>query len=416
LKCLSEPNIDLRDLRLERKSILGAIVTFAIRPLFDNFLVAWRQLTHHRVKLAVAAAGVVVAVMLMLVQLGIRQGAMDNSVAIARRVSADLCVVSPRTKTIFQSSQFPRRLLFRLPAHPEVERVAEMSMSVGRWRNPWEHFEHPISVFALDPRDPLMDFPGIRDRADELLLQDRLMFDGMGRTNYGPVVEHLKTHDHLDTEINFHRVRTIGVIDVGVSISADGNVFVSNANFQRLFPGRPPGSVDLGLVRLKPGADVARVARELRPLLGDEARLLTRDELIAAEIAFFRATAPVDFIFGMGAAVGFFIGFVVVYQILYTEVTNHLPQFATMKAMGFTDGYILRIVLSQALVLSVFGYVPGFWMAIALYDVATRAIQMPFTMTTERAVMVFGLTLVMCGLSAIIAVQKARTADPADVF
>ncbi len=378
--------------------------------------IAWKQLSHHKVKLAVAAAGVVVAVMLMLVQLGIRQGAIDNSVAIARRIQADLVVVSPRTKTIFQSAQFPRRLLYRLPAHPSVERVQEMYMSQARWRNPWELREHPISIFAVDPRQPLMDFPGFSSRASELLESDRVLFDGMSRTTYGPVVAHLDTHRYLETEVNLRKVRVIGTADVGVSISADGNLFVSPVNFLRLFPGRPAGSIDIGLVKLRPGSDVERVRKELEEELGTEARILTKQAIVTAEELFLRENAPVDFIFGMGAAVGFFIGFVVVYQILYTEVTNHLPQFATMKAMGFSDFYLLKIVLSQAAMLSVLGYIPGYFLAIALYQVATKAIQMPFTMTLERAVMVGTLTLAMCGMSGIIALQKARTANPADVF
>ncbi len=143
---------------------------------------------------------------------------------------------------------------------------------------------------------------------------------------------------------------------------------------------------------------------------------LTRDELIEAEILFIRENAPLDFIFGMGAAVGFFIGFVVVYQILYTEVTNHMPQYATLKAMGFSDQYLLRMVVSQAMILSLLGYFPGFFMALGLYRVATNAIQMQFSMTVGRAIGVFVLTMVMCGLSAMIAIRKVKTADPADVF
>jgi putative ABC transport system permease protein len=167
---------------------------------------------------------------------------------------------------------------------------------------------------------------------------------------------------------------------------------------------------------LKPGVDARKVRDELAPLVGSEARILTRAELIASEVQFMRDSAPIDFIFGMGAAVGFFIGFVVVYQILYTEVTNHLPQFATLKAMGFTDGYLLRVVLSQGLILSILGYVPGFFLALVLYRIATVAIQMQFAMTFQRATMVFTLTLVMCGLSSLIAIRKACSADPADVF
>jgi len=401
---------------LRTESLAAAPETTWLRGLSPSLELAWRQLSYQRTKLVVASAGVLVAVMLMLVQLGIREGALENSISIARRVQADLVVTSPRTRTIFQSAQFPRRLLFRLKGHPAVEQVQELYMGQGRWRNPWAHNEHPISVFGIDPRSPLIDFPGYASRADELLLADRLVFDRNNRTSYGPVREQLDTAGPFETEINHHRVRVIDAIPVGISIVSDGNLFLAPHNFQRLFPDRSPGAIDLGLVRLQPGCDRETVRRELLPLLGRECRLLTREELIASETRFVQESAPIDFIFGMGAVVGFFIGFVVVYQILYTEVLNHLPQFATLKAMGFADASLLRIVYWQGLILSVLGYIPGFLMALWLYQIATKAIQMPFTMTWERALLVFSLTLLMCLLSATIALQKVRRVDPADVF
>lgn len=384
--------------------------------MLSSFVLAWQQLSHHKMKLAVASAGVVVAVMLMLVQLGIRQGAMDNSVAFTRRIQADLVVVSPRTKTIFQAASFPRRLLFRMPADADVVRVQEAYLSQARWRNPWTHQEHPISVYGIHPDQPLIHLPGFSERAAELRLRDHVIFDSMSRTSFGPVVETLRRDGSLETEVNRRRVRIITAIKVGISITTDGNLYMSPENFLRLFPERLPGSVDLGLIELRPGADPRQMCRKLQAYLGTEAVVMTQPSLVTSEQNFMRENAPIDFIFGMGAAVGFFIGFVVVYQILYTEVTNHLPQFATMKAVGFTDRFLLQIVLSQALILSVLGYVPGFFLAIWLYQVATKAIQMPFSMTLGRALMVGSLTLVMCGLSAAIAVRKAQSADPADVF
>lgn len=381
-----------------------------------SFDVAWLQLTHHKIKLAVASAGVVVAVMLMLVQLGIRQGALNGSVAIARRIQADLVVISPRTKSIFQSAPFPRRLLFRLPAHPAIAEVKELYIAQARFRNPWDHREYPLNIYGLDPKDPLLDLPGFSKQAVPLEEPDRVIFDSMSRSKFGPVTETLSREGPVVTEVNHRRVTIIDSIAVGVPISADGAIYTTPANFLRLFPTRSAGAVDIGLVRLKPGWNPETAIRELRPLLGKEATVLTQPELVDAEILFIRQTAPLDFIFGMGAAVGFFIGFVVVYQILYTEVTNHLPHFATMKAMGFTNGYLLRVVLSQAFILSILGYIPGAILAMGIYRVATAAIQMPITMTLSRAVMILVMTFVMCGLSAMIAVHKVRTADPADVF
>jgi putative ABC transport system permease protein len=367
-------------------------------------------------KLVAAVAGVVVAVMLMLVQMGIRQGALDNSVSFTRLINADLVVVSPRTKTIFQAAQLPRRLLYRFPANEQVDSVAEVYMSIARWKNSWEQIELPITVYGIDPENDMLNLPGYLQMDDRLRLTDHVVFDEMSRNTFGPVKQTLEREGIVETEVNQRHVHVVGKIRVGVSIANDGNLFCTTNNFLRLFPNRVPGAIDLGLVRLKPGADVDRAIRELQPLVGTEARILTRDGLIASEIQFMRENAPVDFIFGMGTVVGFFIGFVVVYQILYTEVTNHLPQLATMKAVGFTDYYLLRLVIWQALILSFLGYVPGFFMAIGLYKVAESQIQMPFAMTTARAIGVLFATILMCCMSALIAIRKAWSADPAEVF
>ena len=389
---------------------------WGVRAIAQNFLVAWRQLSYHRIKLAVAAAGVVVAVMLMLVQLGIRQGALDNSLAFVRLIQSELVACSPRTETIFEPSQIPRVLLYRVLAHPEVQSLRLVYIGRAHFRNPWNRWEYPIAVYGVDLAKPLLRLPGISEEQDKYRLGDHAAFDSMSRQNFGPIAEYIKQNGELITEVNRRRIHVVDAMPVGISISTDGNMYVSHANFLRLFPDRKSGAVDLGLIKLVPGADVEKVRRELAPLLKEECKLRTQTQLLADEDRYIRSNHPIDFIFGMGATVGFFIGFVVVYQILYTEVTNHLPQFATMKAMGFTDGYLLQLVLWQSGILAVLGYIPGFFLALGLYEVATRAIQMPFAMTWSRGVSIFLLTLLMCGISGAVAVRKAWTADPAEVF
>lgn len=378
--------------------------------------VAWFQLSYQKMKLAVAVAGVIVSVMLMLTWVSIRQGAMDNSVALIRRMEADLIMVSPRTKTIFQSAQQPRRLLYRLPSDERVEEVREVYIALARWRSPWDFFESPLNVYGIDPLKPMLNLPGLEKHANDLHQQDRYLYDAMSRSKYGPVKDTLAKQPDLEVELNGRKVRVVGVIHVGISIGNDGNVYTSHENFLRLFPNRAPGSIDLGLIKLKPGVSAKEARDALQPLLGKEANLICREDLKEAEVNFMRQTAPIDFIFGMGATVGFFIGAVVVYQILYTEVTNNLPQLATLKAIGFTDFYLQKLVLWQAYLLATLGYPIGLILAIGLLHVAEIFIQMPLPMTVTRAVWFYAITLCMCGLSAVVAVRKAVSADPAEVF
>ena len=118
----------------------------------------------------------------------------------------------------------------------------------------------------------------------------------------------------------------------------------------------------------------------------------------------------------MGAAIGFFIGFVVVYQILYTEVTNHLPQFATMKAIGHPPGFISAIVIGEALLLSLLGYVPGLLASFGIYHLIEDATQIQMHLTVPRALLVLALASGMCLLAGRLAVKRVHATDPADLF
>jgi putative ABC transport system permease protein len=143
---------------------------------------------------------------------------------------------------------------------------------------------------------------------------------------------------------------------------------------------------------------------------------MTSKEFVAYEKNYWSTNSPIGFIFSMGMVIGFFVGFIVVYQILYTDVTNHLPQYATLKAIGYTDGYLLRLVLEEAAILAVIGYIPGTIIAGLLLKVAADATYLPLGLSLYRGIQLFAFTIIMCGFSAAMAVRKLRAADPADVF
>ncbi|MDX2037415.1 MAG: ABC transporter permease DevC [Isosphaeraceae bacterium] len=384
--------------------------------MFPSAYLAWCQLSHGRIKLIVASAGVVVAVLLMLMQLGFLRAAYDSTLIVPRRVSADLIIMSSKTPSMFRPTSWSRRLLYRLPAHPAVASVQAVYLGNAKWRNPWNREEFSIFVYGLEPFRPLLDFEGLPERRELMKLPDTVLFDAGSRANFGPVSKELEGGRVLPVEVNRRRVEVVGLTRAGVTIGVDGNLVTSDTNFLRLFPERHVGRIDLGLVELKPGVSAGEVAVELAAMLGPEARVLTRSRFQDHELKFLRENGPIEFIFMMGTAVGFFIGFVIVYQILHTDVTNHLPQFATMKAIGFADGYLLRLVLSEGLLLAVFGFFPGLGLATILYEVAGRVTLLPVEMTLDRVVLVFSLTIVMCLFSGAIAVRKLRAADPADVF
>jgi putative ABC transport system permease protein len=183
-----------------------------------------------------------------------------------------------------------------------------------------------------------------------------------------------------------------------------------------LFPERQPHQIDVGLIQLKPGINPDVAQAELTAILPNDVKILTTQGFVAIERYYWESQGTIGFIFGLGVVVGFIVGIVIVYQILYTDVTNHLPEYATLKAMGYSDRYLLGVLLQEALLLAILGYIPGFLISIGLYQLTYAATLLPIGMTLSRAITVFILTVVMCSASGAIAMRKLQAADPADIF
>jgi putative ABC transport system permease protein len=169
-------------------------------------------------------------------------------------------------------------------------------------------------------------------------------------------LEKLAAGQPVAAEVNSRRVKVVGTTTIGASFDVEGDLVTSDANFIRLFPQRAPASIDLGFVRLRSGSDPRQVKGELQEIYGSNLLILTTGEFKERDRDYFLRTRPVDFIFAMGTAVGFFVGFAIVYQVLFSDVNNHLPQYATLKAIGYADGYLRRVVLEEAAILSLLGY------------------------------------------------------------
>lgn len=158
------------------------------------------------------------------------------------------------------------------------------------------------------------------------------------------------------------------------------------------------------------------VTQNIRKYLGPDIHVMTKQEYIDFERNFWASNTAIGFIFTLGAIMGFIVGTVIVYQILYTEVADHLSEYATLKAIGYSHKYLLNVILQESLILALLGYVPGFTLALFLYQKAREATLLPVFMSADRAVFVLILTVIMCYLSGVIAVRKLRAVDPADIF
>lgn len=378
--------------------------------------IAWSQLSHGRVKLVLAIVGVLFADVLMWMQLGFLDAMFESATFVPQRVSADLVMIHPQSQALFRMTQYSERVLHRVPAHPDVDSVQAAYVGICDWRNPWTQRDRQIFVYGFEPFAVPMQVPGLAEGWNDLKLPDVCLFDEKSRIEFGDVPKALAEGREVEAELNRRKTRVVGLVKIGASFAVDGNLITTDTNFLRTFPERKHGWIDFGMIRLKPGADIKTVQADLQALVGRDVSVLTRPEFVAFEKAYWQKNAPIGFIFTMGTAIGFLVGFVVVYQILHTDVANHLPQYATLKAIGFTHGFLLRVVLQESFILAVLGYLPSTVIAYGMYRVAAEATHLPLQVTASRAVLILVLTILMCFFSGSVAVRKLRSADPADVF
>jgi putative ABC transport system permease protein len=377
---------------------------------------AWRQLAEDRRRLAAALAGVAFAVALMLVQLGFRDAMLGAALRYQQRLVYDLVLVSRSTVFIGLTHTFPRARLYQAAAADGVDWVSPVSCYQQYWTNPWRHNLRNLLVVGVDPRRVVLDTPGAAAQWERLAEEDAVLFDERSRPEFGPIGERFRAGDAITTEIGSRRVRVVGVYAMGSSFGVDGNVLTSDANFLRLFPNRTADEIDLGLIKLRPGVDPDPVRERLATLLPDDVEILTRRGFAAREVAYWEDTTAIGAVFGFGLALGFVVGGVIVYQILFTDVAHRLAQYATLLAVGWSFRRVAAIVLRQAAGLALLGFVPGVVVAAVLYRIAGAAIRMPMALTFGRTALVLVLTLAMCGAAGVLAVRKLRTVDPTEVF
>jgi putative ABC transport system permease protein len=267
-----------------------------------------------------------------------------------------------------------------------------------------------------NPRVHVFDLPEIEEKRETIRLADVVLFDRGSRPEFGPVAAKFTEQGPVVAEVNDRRITVRGLYLVGSTFGIDGSLVTSDLNFRRLFPDRPPGLIDLGLIRLHPGADPEQVRQQLVAALERDVEVLTRESFVAREIDYWNTTTPAGYIFTFGAIMGLVVGGVIVYQILFADVSDHLAEYATLKAMGYSNASLSAVVLYESLIVAVLGFIPGLLVCFFLYRITADATRLPLEMTAERVLLVLILTIAMCGLAALIALRKVRAADPAEVF
>lgn len=377
---------------------------------------AWLQLRRQKVRLVVAVAGVGFAVTLMFMQIGFQDALFKSSVNVHKGFRADLVLTDPTYSFIARPTRFPRRRLYQALAIDGVASVTPIYANMANWKDPRTGASRTIFVLGVDPDAGAFDVAIERSDWSALRLPDVVLFDESSRPEFGPVPALFRTDGAVSTEVNNRRVAVVGLFQLGTSFGIDGTLLTSDLNFRRIFPLASAGGIVFGLVRLVPGADPIAVRDALTAALPADVHVHTKDQLMQREVDYWATATPIGFVFTFGVAMGLIVGMIIVYQILFADISDHFAEYATLKAMGYSNGYLAWLVVIEATILAFVGFVPAVALCFELFAVARRATLLPTEVSAVRALEVLGMTLVMCWGSGLIAIRKLRSADPADVF
>ncbi|MEM8614544.1 MAG: ABC transporter permease DevC [Cyanobacteria bacterium P01_H01_bin.105] len=389
---------------------------------------AWAQLSHQKVRLAVAITGVSFANILMFTMMGLQSLIADGTTTLHENLKGDLFLISSFSSSLRIPIALPRAYLLQADAVKGVATAAPLYLNMANWTDPsqlgqlpsdegtGDIFGNQVRVIAFNPAQPVLNIPEIDRYQSHLSAANSVLFDRLSQPSLGEIPTLLESSDTVQTLMAGRRVHVVGLFSLGSTVIEKGTVVMNDLNYSQWFGETALTNITLGVLTVDSDSDIQAVQAQLQAHLpSDKVSVMTLDELIEKEHQFTQ-NDPIGIIFAFGSMVGFVVGIVIVYQVLYTDISDHLPEYATLKAMGYSDGSLLRVVLLEALLLAVLGFIPGFATSLGLYQILTTLTRIPLIMQGTVALQVFVLTLVMCNVSGAIAIRRLQSADPADVF
>ena len=388
----------------------------AVLPDTRSVPLAWRNLVASKRRLIRSIAGIGFAVLLMLVQLGFERGFFDASLGMVRQLDGELFILRATKYRFGSEDPFPAADLDTVRNFAGVTSVVSLYATWQKlfWKDPKGSNVYVVQAFGFDPDRPPFLLPEVREQSAKLKTDDTVLVDRRAR----PFLN--MNSDARETEINGRKVEIAGNFALGPDFMSNGSVMMSARTFAALLAGNPAAisqlPVEYGVVKLRPGSDVGEAQRELRNALPNEVRVMTKAELVAFERDFQADLSSAGPIFWMGTLVGFVVGMLISYQIIYTDLSDQLPQYATLKGMGYGTGYLVGVVFQQAALSAVAAYVPAWVLCLGVYWLVGEFALLPLRMTLAQTAFSFALTLGMCLVSAALAVRRVVSLDPAEVF
>ncbi len=400
------------------RSLVAFLHSYTIMIIGTDIVpLARKMLLHDRWRFLRSIAGITFAVLLIFTEIGFLNGLFDNQVEFIQKLQADIIITHAAKLNLTQTRPFSRRRLYQAKAIPEVIGAYPIHIGFRRagWKNPDTHQIRPLRILAVRPGDPVFIDPDLNASTEVLKAPRTVLMDTRSKAYFGP------REVGVLTELEGIAVRIGGTFELGTDFVMSGNVLMSDQNLPTYLsfestPEAELAKVELGVLHLAPGANASRVVAALRHHLPPDVMVETKQTYLKRERRYWQNRTPIGALFGFGAAMGVVIGVIICYQILYTNVLDYLPQFATLKAIGYPNRFLIGVVFRQAFILSCFGFLAGLGGSLFFYRLLSMWSGLLMRLTPGRVVLVCSLTVGMCLLAGGLAIRKIMIADPAEVF
>jgi putative ABC transport system permease protein len=364
-------------------------------------------LGHNKLRLLLGAASVAFGVTVMVVEIALLTGVLDSQAMIATLVRGDLVVMSAARSDLHRWNTLGAVRLSQIAAIPGVARAIPVYEGHVGFKSPDDNRVRRIIVYAVPPDDMPLAIGGNADIARLLKFSHGFLFDARSRAIFG----HIQPGQQI--EIDKMPLTVLGTVTIGPDMVNDGAIVMSEGDWRARQPDAQP---IMGVIRLDPGTDASTMAETIRAALPPDVTVMTPAELRSREDSATLKAAPIGILFLVGALAGLVIGAMNCYQLMFNEVSDHVPQYATLKAMGFSDDFLRRVILEQAALLALAGFVLGLCFSFLADVLMTWTTGLPVGISIAAGLLIWLFTAGMCILAGWMAVRRMAVADPAALY
>jgi putative ABC transport system permease protein len=371
--------------------------------------VAAANLLQHKTRLITAIAGIAVALFLLVLQF-------ESLHAVRTRVSAlydfftfDIALLPDTYQILISPGGIDRVRLSQAATLPEVQSSYGLSVGISAWAQPHQDNGNAVLVIGLDEAPRFIRDPEIRRGVAELTNGNSVLFDRLSQPDLKPFdIGHSGRLGSAEVEVK-------GLFNLGLFFYAAGAVIVPHDMVTRIV-GRDPNLLTAGLLQLRPGADVAKVQKELRAILPDDVQVLTHDELIAQEQAYFIDTKPIGIMLAVGMLIACLVAVTIMIQVLATEIGNRLNEYAVLKAMGFGPVFIYAIGMTQSAILGIGGVLPALAISAIAFAIIEARTRLAAGLDLGLSALAFVVALGTALVAAVLVLWRIQRVDPAELY